>query len=66
MVMIRKVTKNTIYSKICIICPYRGKWSILYVIQKKTLFACDLSTKAPHRTEKFTAVKSFGRQILVV
>ena len=30
----QKVTKNTIYSEICIICPQIGKWSILYIIQK--------------------------------
>ena len=30
----QKVTKNTIYCEICIICPLIGKWSILYIIQK--------------------------------
>ena len=27
----QKVTKNTIYCEICIICPLIGKWSILYI-----------------------------------
>ena len=27
----QKVTKNTIYCEICIICPQIGKWSILYI-----------------------------------